>query len=54
MTNISLSIIIVNYNTFKLTRDTINSCISEPTLQHLQAYKRYNKLLHLRAYPLYL
>lgn len=31
MRNISLSIIIVNYNTYKLTRDTINSCLAEPT-----------------------
>ncbi|ADC45964.1 glycosyl transferase GT2 family [Methanobrevibacter ruminantium M1] len=31
MRNIDLSIIVVNYNTFKLTRDTIDSCLAEPT-----------------------
>ena len=31
MKNIRLSIIIVNYNTYKLTRDTIDSCLAEPT-----------------------
>lgn len=29
--NLDLSIIIVNYNTFKLTKDTIDSCLAEPT-----------------------
>lgn len=31
MRNIRLSIIIVNYNTYKLTRNTIDSCLAEPT-----------------------
>ena len=31
MRNIDLSIIIVNYNTFKLTKETIDSCLAEPT-----------------------
>ena len=43
MTNISLSIIIVNYNTFKLTRDTINSCISEPTRYTYEIFLVDNK-----------
>ena len=29
--NLDLSIIIVNYNTFKLTKETIDSCLAEPT-----------------------
>jgi GT2 family glycosyltransferase len=43
MTNKSLSIIIVNYNTFKLTRDTINSCISEPTRYTYEIFLVDNK-----------
>ncbi len=31
MRNIRLSIIIVNYNTYKLTKNTIDSCLAEPT-----------------------
>ena len=31
MRNLDLSIIIVNYNTFKLTKETIDSCLAEPT-----------------------
>ena len=31
MRNVDLSIIVVNYNTFKLTKDTIDSCLAEPT-----------------------
>ena len=29
--NLDLSIVIVNYNTFKLTKETIDSCLAEPT-----------------------
>ena len=43
MTNTSLSIIIVNYNTFKLTRDTINSCIFEPTRYTYEIFLVDNK-----------
>ena len=31
MRELDLSIIIVNYNTFKLTKETIDSCLAEPT-----------------------
>ena len=31
MRDLDLSIIIVNYNTFKLTKETIDSCLAEPT-----------------------
>jgi len=31
MAKTDLSIIIVNYNTYKLTKDTIDSCLAEPT-----------------------
>ena len=31
MRKLDLSIIIVNYNTFKLTKETIDSCLAEPT-----------------------
>ena len=31
MRNVDLSIIVVNYNTFKLTKETIDSCLAEPT-----------------------
>ncbi|WP_297980572.1 glycosyltransferase family 2 protein [uncultured Methanobrevibacter sp.] len=31
MDKLDLSIVIVNYNTFKLTKETIDSCLAEPT-----------------------
>ncbi len=41
--NIDLSIIIVNYNTFKLTRDTIDSCLAEPTNYKYEIFLVDNK-----------
>lgn len=43
MRNIKLSIIIVNYNTFKLTRDTIDSCLAEPTFYPYEIFLVDNK-----------
>lgn len=43
MRNIRLSIIIVNYNTFKLTRDTIDSCLAEPTYYPYEIFLVDNK-----------
>ena len=43
MKNIDLSIIIVNYNTFKLTKETIDSCLAEPTNYNYEIFLVDNK-----------
>lgn len=43
MRNIRLSIIIVNYNTYKLTKNTIDSCLAEPTCYPYEIFLVDNK-----------